>query len=81
MFNAKILNGFNMARMGRFDVEHNPEDDRMIVYVKTDDGPVIRVYINADGSTSSENVDSSMYDESPLNGEPNSDEVVVDATA
>lgn len=77
MFSAKVLNGFNMARMGRFDVEHNPGDDRMIVYVKSDDGRTVRVYINADGTTSSESVTGSTYDDAAVDDVENTDEVTI----
>lgn len=77
MFNAKVLNGFNMARMGRFDVEHSEDDDRMVVYVKTDDGNTVRVYINADGSTSRENVIGTTFDDEPIDGVENTEEVSI----
>lgn len=77
MFSAKVLNGFNMARMGRFDVEHNPEDDRMIVYVKGDDGQTVRVYINADGTTSLENVSGTTFDDQPVDGAESTEEVTI----
>lgn len=77
MFSAKVLNGFNMARMGRFDVEHNPEDDRMIVYVKTDAGQTIRVYINADGTTSRESVSGTTFDDQPVDGAESTEEVTI----
>jgi hypothetical protein len=77
MFSAKVLNGFNMARMGRFDVEHNPEDDRVIVYVKADDGQMVRVYVNADGTTSRENVTGTTFDDEPVDGAESTAEVTI----
>ena len=77
MFSAKVLNGFNMARMGRFDVEHNPEDDRMIVYVKGDDGQTVRVYINADGTTSLEKVSGTRFDDQPFDGSESTEEITI----
>lgn len=77
MFSAKVLNGFNMARMGRFDVEHNPDDDRIIVYVKADDGQMVRVYINADGTTSRENVTGTTFDDEPVGGAESTEEVTI----
>lgn len=77
MFSAKVLNGFNMARMGRFDVEHNPEDDRMIVYVNAEDGQTVRVYINADGTTSRESVSGTTFDDQPVDGAESTDEVTI----
>lgn len=77
MFWAKILNGLSMARMGRFDVEHSPEDDRIVVYVNDDQGNTIRVYINADGTTSSENVDRSTYDDEVDEGAQNTNEITI----
>jgi hypothetical protein len=77
MFSAKVLNGFNMARMGRFDVEHSEDDDRIIVYAKDDQGNTIRVYINADGTTSSESVDGSTYDDAAIEDAESTDEVTV----
>lgn len=60
---TKVLNGFNLARIGRFDLEHSPEDDRLIVYVKVDDETFFRVYINADGTTSRERVSGTTFDD------------------
>jgi hypothetical protein len=77
MFSAKILNGFNMARMGRFDLEHNEDDDRLIVYVKNEDGGTIRVYVNADGTTSSELVGGSTFDDVPVVDSESTDEVTI----
>lgn len=77
MFIAKVLNGFNMARMGRFDVEHNPDDDRMIVYVLSDDGRMIRVYINSDGTTSREHVTGTTFDDDPVDGAESTEEVTI----
>lgn len=77
MFSAKVLNGFNMARMGRFDVEHNPEDDRMIVYVNAEDGQTVRVYINADGTISLENVTGTTFDDQPVEGAESTEEVTI----
>lgn len=77
MFSAKVLNGFNMVRMGRFDVEHNPEDDRMIVYIKADDGQTVRVYINPDGTTSQENVTGTTFDDHPVDGAESTEEVTI----
>lgn len=77
MFSAKILNGYNMARMGRFDLEHNEDDDRLIVYVKKDDGSIVRVYINADGTTSTEFVDGSTFDDKTVEYSGSTREVVI----
>jgi hypothetical protein len=77
MFSAKILNGFNMARMGRFDLEHNENDDRLIVYVRTEEDGVMRIYINADGTTSTERVDGSTFDDAPVVDSESTDEVTI----
>lgn len=76
MFTAKVLNGFDMARMGRFDVEHSPEDDRLIVYVRCDDGQA-RIYINADGTTSQEIVSGTTYDDPPIDGAKSTVEITI----
>lgn len=77
MFTAKVLNGFDMARMGRFDVEHNPEDDRMIVYVRCDDGQIVRIYIHEDGTTSQEMVSGTTYDDPPIDGAESTEEITI----
>lgn len=79
MYVAKILNGYNMARMDRYDVEHNPDDDRIVVYVRTDSGHFVRVFIEADGSASCENVDGTTFDAQPLDGEENTQEVCIES--
>ncbi len=61
--------------MGRFDLEHSPDDDRLIVYVRMDDGTCRRVYIESTGRTSSEPVNGSTYESAPLENVSNSDEV------
>lgn len=77
MFIGKVLNGFNMTRMGRFDIEQNPEDDRIIVYIKSDDGSTVRVYIESDGSTFRENVSGTTFDDTPIDGTESTEEITI----
>jgi hypothetical protein len=77
MIRAKILNGFNMARMGRFDCEHSEDDDRLIVYVRKDNGKIIRVYINADGTTSREKTTGTTFNDQPVEYAESTEEVVI----
>ena len=58
---CKVLNGVEMSRMGRFDVERN--DDRLSVYVSLDDGTTLRVNIEHDGTTHSERATGSNYND------------------
>lgn len=68
MLRVKILNGYNMSRMNRYDAVYNEYDDRLEVYIIRPGGKYIRVCINNDGTTESERVTGTPYDAPSVDG-------------
>lgn len=79
MIKAKILNGYNMARLGRFDVVHSHEDDMLSVTFTTEGSGerMIRFFIHSNGEGSWEYVFGSEYNSTPDSMYPNTPEMTI----
>lgn len=77
MIKAKLMNGYNMVRVGRFDVVHSHEDDMLTVTFIADNGRLERNYIHGNGDASREIVDGREYDAKPCDSFNNTPELTI----
>lgn len=77
MIKAKILNGYNMTRLGRFDVVHDPETELLTITFASENGVLARLYVHPNGEQSGEFVSGREYDSDPDPDQPNTPEMTI----
>lgn len=79
MIKAKILNGYNMTRLGRFDVVHDPKTELlMVTFVDEGRKEPIRFFIYPNGEANyTRTVEDYDYDDQPDPDQPNTPEMTI----
>lgn len=78
MIKAKILNGYNMTRLGRFDVVHDPETELLMVTFVDESGQPMRYFIHPNGEVDCTRLVLGYdYDDQPDPDHPNTPEVTI----
>jgi hypothetical protein len=75
---AKILNGYDAVRLGRFDVVHDPDTELLMVTFVDETGQPIRYFIYPNGEgTYMRLVVGCEYDDQPDPDKPNTPEMTI----
>ena len=78
MIKAKILNGYNMTRLGRFDVVHDPKSELLMVTFADESGQQMRYFIYPNGEANCTRlVLGYEHDDQPDPDQPNTPEVTI----
>lgn len=78
MIKARILNGYNVARLGRFDVVHDPKTELLMVTFVEENGQPRRYFIYPNGEVDCTRlVLGYEHDDQPDPDHPNTPEVTI----